>query len=260
MRTSQVAREFDAISPAYDSTRDPLDAVTLTALASALREAGVRRLLEVGVGTGRVASPLIEQRFDVTGIDASRGMLGRARSKGLTRLVRGSAYQLPFRDDTFDATLFVHVLHVLEEPELALREAGRVGRNGPFALVHPADAHPGERTAADSARRMLLEELQNHGVSIPDRGSPMRREREILARHPPNQLTVLSERDVTESLARRLDRFASRAHRWSLKIPPEVLERSLASVRERVGNQQVTYHRTEALAVWSEEAKTAPSP
>jgi ubiquinone/menaquinone biosynthesis C-methylase UbiE len=258
MSTIQVAREFDEISPAYDSTREPLHPSTIAALAAALRATGVRRLLEVGVGTGRIASPLVGEGFEVTGIDASRGMLGRARSKGISRLVRGSAYQLPFLDGSFDATLFVHILHVLDEPERALREGGRVGRQGAFALVHPTAAHLEERPPGDLARRMLLEELRSRGISIPDRGGPMRREREVLARCPPARLSVLAERDVTESLGRRLDVLATRSHRWSLRIPPDVLEKALASVRERVGTQQMTYHRTEALAVWSNVPVAAP--
>lgn len=259
MSTQKIARDFDTISPAYDSTRDPLDPATLDALARALERAGVERLLEVGVGTGRVSVPLRERGFDVTGIDASRGMLARARSKGLPRLVRGSAYHLPFRDEAFDATLFVHVLHVLEEPERALSEAERVGRAGAFGLVHPARSPVDGQTSPDTARRALLEELRREGIQIPDRGGPMRRERELLARHPPSQLTVLAERDVTESLGRRLDVFSSRAHRWALEVPPAVMERAVASVRERVGSKQVTYHRTEALAVWSSRPAAAAS-
>lgn len=254
MSTSEVARDFDAISSAYDSTRDPLDAATIDGLADRLRSLSVHRLLEVGVGTGRVAVPLRAKGFEITGVDASLGMLSRARGKGLERLVRGNAYRLPFGDAAFDATLFVHVLHVLEEPERALAEAARVGHRGPFAVVHPADGGPRQTPTADSARRMLFEELRREGLTVPDRGSPMRRERELLARHPPQELTVLSERDVTESLSRRLDVLATRAHRWSLRIPPSALERALAAVRQRVGTAQVTYHRTEALAIWSQRS------
>ncbi len=38
-------------------------------------------ILELGVGTGRVAIPLAEQGFDVWGIDSSEAMLDRARTK-----------------------------------------------------------------------------------------------------------------------------------------------------------------------------------
>src|SRR4051794_39543360 len=39
------------------------------------------RLLELGVGTGRLAVPLAEQGFDVTGVDASAAMLAALAAK-----------------------------------------------------------------------------------------------------------------------------------------------------------------------------------
>lgn len=250
MGTKEVAEEFDAISPAYDATRDPLDRATVDALVATLRQVGVQRVLEVGVGTGRIAGPLTERGLEVTGVDPSRGMLRRARAKGLSRLIRGSAYRLPFRSGSFDATLFVHVIHVLEEPERALAEAARVSQHGAFALVHPTGPGGEDPLESDSVRRLLFEDLKHRGFTIPDRGGPRRRERELLARHPPDRLTVLAERDVTESLSRRLDALGQRAHRWSLAIPPQVLQASIASVREQVGSREATFHRTEALALW----------
>lgn len=251
MSPSRIAQDFDAISPSYDATRDPLDDPTLDALAASLRERGVRRVLEVGIGTGRVSLPLRDRGFEVTGLDMSRGMLRRAREKGLERLVRGSAYQLPFPDRAFDAALFVHVLHVLEEPEPALGEAIRVARAGAFGLVHPPGHDPRRGSEAEAPRRLVFEQLRAQGLAIPDRPSPWRRERDLLSRHPPDQLTVLAEREVTESAARRIDVLATRAHRWSLDIPPPLLEKAIAKVRAQLGDRQVTYHRTEALARWS---------
>ena len=251
MPTSQIAQVFDAISPRYDATRDPLDSDTLAALHSRLREAGVDSLLEVGVGTGRVAAPLTDRGMAVAGVDVSLGMLQRARCKGLDRLLRGSAYHLPFTDGAFDAALFVHVLHVLEDPSLGLREATRVGRRGAYALVHPRNGSAREAPERDRARQLIFDELERQGFAVPDRKSPMEREREFLFRHPPDHLAILSEREVTEPVARRLEVFSARAHRWSLRVPPEVLEQVLRSARRQLGDREITYHRTEALALWS---------
>jgi ubiquinone/menaquinone biosynthesis C-methylase UbiE len=52
--------------------------------------------------------------------------------------VGSNAYQLPFRDDTFDVVLCSSVLEHLEEPEAALREAARVlGPGGQAVYVTP---------------------------------------------------------------------------------------------------------------------------
>jgi SAM-dependent methyltransferase len=39
------------------------------------------RLLELGVGTGRIAIPLVERGFEVTGVDVSEAMVARLRTK-----------------------------------------------------------------------------------------------------------------------------------------------------------------------------------
>jgi ubiquinone/menaquinone biosynthesis C-methylase UbiE len=264
MATKEVAAQFDQISEVYDATRDPLDGATVDGLSDVLRAAGVSSILEVGVGTGRVARPLLERGFAVAGIDASKGMLAKARAKGLPRLVRGSGYRLPFADGTFDATLFVHVLHVLDDQRAALREATRVGRQGAYALVHPR----GERGATggrreDEPRWVLRTILEEQGFTMPPRASPWAKEQDILTRLPPDSLRVLSESDVTESLRSRLDRLEKRGHRNLLTIPPEAMARAIATARERVGDRTVTYHRVESLATWRagrfDPAPTPPS-
>ncbi len=249
--TREIASDFDRISPVYDATRDPLDEATLGALVTELRREGVERILEVGVGTGRIARPLTDRGLEVTGIDVSRGMLAHARAKGLPRLLRASAYRLPFADRSFDAALFVHVLHVLEAPERAIAEAVRAGPKGAFAVVHPRPSGADGTRSPDEARRLVREELVKAGYQVPDRGGPAVEERKLLTRLPPSRLVTLSDRTVTVPLARRLDALAARAHRYTLRIPPAALERAIATVRAQVGDRAVTSHRVEALATWS---------
>lgn len=259
MSTHEVAAAFDQISPVYDATRDPLDASTLDAMADRLRAVGVRSILEVGVGTGRVAVPLRDHGFDVTGVDASRRMLGVARSKGLTRLVRGTAYRLPFEDGAFDTTLFVHVLHLLEDPRAALTEALRVGRGGARALVHPAtgSSRDGLEGSESDPRRLVYRYLAQAGYAVPDRtGGPRSRERTLLAQVPPDDLTVVSDREVTVPLARRLDMLEQRGSRHTLQVPLDVLKKAAAAARAEIGDQTITYRRVESLATWT----TPPAP
>jgi ubiquinone/menaquinone biosynthesis C-methylase UbiE len=259
MATRSVAHEFDAISPEYDATRPPLDTATVDGVARALRDRGIQRLLEVGVGTGRIAGPLEERGFEVTGLDASRGMLAVARGKGLRRLVRGSAYHLPFPDEGFDAVLFVHVLHLLDDPPSALHEADRVGRAGAWALVHPA-AGPGaalQNAELDEGRRAVYRALAREGIPPPPRaGGPRARERLLLELLPPDELVVLTDREVTEPLARTLVLFERRASRHVLQVPAPVLERAVTSARAEIGDRTVTYRRIEAFAIWSRRGRT----
>ena len=253
--------EFDQISAVYDATRDALDGPTLDAVVGYLKAHDVTALLEVGVGTGRIAAPLGQRGITVTGVDASRGMLDRARGKGIARLVRASAYALPFRDASFDAALFVHVLHLLDDPSVALREACRVARTGALALLRPSSGEPRDATERSvlDPRRIVYEHLRKAGYAMPDRnGGPRTREARLLREIPPDRLEVVSDREVTEPLARRVDMFEQRASRQVLHVPPEVLRRAAAEARARVGDRTVTYRRVEALASWTHVPTVAP--
>jgi ubiquinone/menaquinone biosynthesis C-methylase UbiE len=251
---------FDRISEVYDETREPLEATVVEGLAGHLRAWGVHSLLEVGVGTGRVALPMRAQGFEVTGLDASRGMLARARSKGVRRLVRGSAYRLPVADHAVDAALFVHVLHLLEDPAAALTEGCRATRIGVVGLVRPGSTAASPPEPELRPRRLVIEMLRKDGVPIPDRagGGPPIAERRLLAEHPPDRLETLSDEEVTEPLADELTMFEKRASRWTLDVPPEAMARAVAAVRAIVGSRTRTYRRVLAVALW--ERAPAPTP
>jgi ubiquinone/menaquinone biosynthesis C-methylase UbiE len=252
MSNREIRRSFDQISPVYDATRDPPDPATVTRIARELRRAGVHSILEIGVGTGRIARPLTDRGFEVTGADLSLGMLGRARKKRLHRLVRASGYRLPFAPRSFDATLLVHVLHMLERPGAVLREAARVSRVGTFALVNPRGRRRriGIRPTEESPHRLLAEVLAASGHPIAASRNLPRRERRVLERLPPDSMRVVEERDVTVTVASRLDRLGRRGHRNLLHIPPKVLRRAVRIAKRRAGDRTVTSHQVASLAMW----------
>ena len=55
------------------------------------------------------------------------------------RTCRGDAAALPFPDGTFRRVLLSYVLHHLEDPRAALREAARVAAPGGRVVVHDMD-------------------------------------------------------------------------------------------------------------------------
>src|SRR5919198_856863 len=77
--TAALEREADAFARLYDLDLgdDPGDVDLYLSLAR--RTGGP--ILELGVGTGRVAVPLVEAGYAVTGIDSDDAMLGRARRR-----------------------------------------------------------------------------------------------------------------------------------------------------------------------------------
>ena len=74
-----------------------------------------KRLLEAGVGTGRFATWLGRNGFDVVGIDLSREMLKKAKEKKARLrvkldLIRADVHFLPFREGSFDGCICVNVI------------------------------------------------------------------------------------------------------------------------------------------------------
>jgi ubiquinone/menaquinone biosynthesis C-methylase UbiE len=85
--------------------------------------------LEIGVGTGRIALPLIRAGRLVVGVDISLEMMRRLVDNAAGSpppLVAGDATRLPFRDRSFTSAIASHVLHLIPAWHLAVDELLRV--------------------------------------------------------------------------------------------------------------------------------------
>jgi SAM-dependent methyltransferase len=98
--------------------------------------AGVRpgqRALDVGCGPGALTGQLVERLGSnaVSAIDPSSSFVAAARARLPDVDVRaGSAEELPYSDDTFDAALAQLVVHFMADPVAGLAEMARVTRPG----------------------------------------------------------------------------------------------------------------------------------
>ncbi len=87
-------------------------------------------ILDVGTGTGFLASLLAEMGHEVVGLDLSSGMLSVAKRRAAKAgFVLGDAESLPFRDSSFDAVVCRHLLWTLPNPERAISEWVRVAKD-----------------------------------------------------------------------------------------------------------------------------------
>ncbi|MCH8081494.1 MAG: metalloregulator ArsR/SmtB family transcription factor [Proteobacteria bacterium] len=130
-------------------------------LLEALKGKKIDTLLDIGTGTGRILeifSPHIERGL---GIDLSREMLSVARAmlaeKHITNCqVRlGDMYSIPVGNASQDAVIFHQVLHFADDPESALREAGRVLKEGGALLIVDFAPHEMEFLREQHAHRRL---------------------------------------------------------------------------------------------------------
>ena len=128
---ADLAISFDKVASIYDATRwsgvpAPIMQKILVSMKEALRECHL--ILDVGSGTGRFAQYFQDDGFTVVGVDLSLSMMAQAREKGVRDLVRADAHRLPFRDQSFDGSIMIHVLHLVHDWVQTIREVGRVTR------------------------------------------------------------------------------------------------------------------------------------
>ncbi len=125
---------YDRIGINYDELRKP-DPRLAAAIDSALGNA--RTVLNVGAGTGSY-EPADRQ---VTAVEPSIEML-RKRPPGAARAIQGTAEELPFDDNEFDAAMAILTVHHWKDKQAGLREMRRVTRGRIVVLTFDPAQRP----------------------------------------------------------------------------------------------------------------------
>ncbi|MEM9332631.1 MAG: metalloregulator ArsR/SmtB family transcription factor [Pseudomonadota bacterium] len=127
-------------------------------------------MLDLGTGTGRVLELFSDIYEKGVGIDASRDMLSVARSRlddaQLSRVQtrQGDLYILPTQANSFDLVTIHQVLHYLEDPGVAIREAAKALKDDGRMLIVDFAPHELEFLRTDHAHLRLgfdNEQMQN---------------------------------------------------------------------------------------------------
>jgi SAM-dependent methyltransferase len=130
------AGAFDTAAASFDAARGfPAGVGEQVAQSAAAWIGQGARVLEVGVGTGRIARPLLALGVRVVGLDLARQMMEQLRAtlpagQPAPGLVQGDANCLPVAANAFDAVVSVHVLQLLADWSEAVSEVRRVLRPG----------------------------------------------------------------------------------------------------------------------------------
>jgi ArsR family transcriptional regulator len=161
---SQAAQAFfSRLAPEWDRIRSlhAPEAVVEAAVLNALGPKPIHNLVDLGTGTGRMLQLLAPRASRTVGLDASHAMLSVARANlekaGLPRLElrQGDIYAPPFPRDTFDLVIIHQVLHYLDDPARAIREAARLVAPGGRILVVDFAPHTLEFLREAQAHRRL---------------------------------------------------------------------------------------------------------
>jgi ArsR family transcriptional regulator len=134
-RATAAERYFAGHAADWDALRSLHVAETEVeaAIARALAERPIGRLVDIGTGTGRMLQLFGPGAEQALGIDRSPEMLRLARAKlaeaGLdAELRQGDMYALPLGSDSADTVILHQVLHYAQNPAAAVAEAARLLR------------------------------------------------------------------------------------------------------------------------------------
>jgi ubiquinone/menaquinone biosynthesis C-methylase UbiE len=141
MVSPEESISFDRAADFYDATRGFApghDGPAVQQFIDAGKLTAQSRVLEIGVGTGRIALPL-QQRLGCfyAGIDIAQAMLSKLVVKpGAEAIspVLADATAVPFASGTFDAVIAVHIFHLIPAYADALREVMRILKPGGLLL------------------------------------------------------------------------------------------------------------------------------
>jgi len=231
---------FDRAADVYDTTRRAARPEAIEALAKELSDCS--SVLEVGVGTGRLAVPLMERGFQVVGVDLSRKMLDQSRAKGLERLVLGDVCRLPLRRKSIDAVLAVHVLHLIESLRDVLAEAAAVARKKLVTIMERHDppdrsmswayGQAVRRRGALSARRWVQPEL---GIAM------------VV---PPRRLATVVRVEEQESADAALAALERRTWAITWDVPDDIHRAVLAELSSQFSGKTATHNLEVCLLSW----------
>lgn len=108
---------------------------------------GAKDILSVGCGPAIIEASLSEHGFNVTGLDVSKEVLDKAPDR--VRTVVGSAENMDFAPQSFDAVIYVASIQFIERYEEAIKRSARVLRLGGrilMMLLNPESEFFRERT------------------------------------------------------------------------------------------------------------------
>ncbi len=162
-RSQQAARYFAAEAANWDELRamHVAEEHVEAAIRDTIGSAHIDSLLDLGTGTGRMLELLAPLATRVVGIDQSPQMLSLARARiersGLrnAQLRQGDLYALPVERNSYDLVILHQVLHYLDDPSRAVREAARALRPGGRLVVVDFAPHGEETLREAHAHRRL---------------------------------------------------------------------------------------------------------
>lgn len=160
---AEAQRYFAANAASWDRLRTlhVPDAAVEAAVRDALGGRRIHALLDIGTGTGRMLTLLSDSYARGVGIDMSHDMLSVARANlagaGIdhAHVRQGDVTALAVPAGSFDVVVIHQVLHYLDDPARAIREAARAVAPGGRLVIVDFAPHGLEFLRTEHAHRRL---------------------------------------------------------------------------------------------------------
>lgn len=213
-----VLLNFDALASQFDFQRG-LPKPALKAwmeLVDTIAAGASLRIVEPGIGTGRIALPLGVMGHAVTGADISQPMLTTcaetATGLGVKRrlaLIQADATDLPLPDASFDLAIIAQLLYLVPDWPAVLDELARLVRPGGqvIHLTEPTSERDNLRRWSSTWRQMIEDTGYRHTAVNPIDAEV---HAEFLRRWPDVQVKQLASWEFGQSVAQALEDYADR--------------------------------------------------
>ncbi len=119
------------------------------------------RVLEIATGTGILSLGIADSAGSIESVDLSPEMISAAQEKARrlnitnVRFSVADATALPYGAERFDIVIIANTLHIMPEPERALKEIGRVLKTDGL-MIAPTFVHAQNKMAGIRSRLMSL--------------------------------------------------------------------------------------------------------
>ena len=230
---------FDRAVEYYDQTRALPEWRHNAMIAALARETGITResrVLEIGVGTGRIGISVAEHVRQLFGIDLSIEMMNKLRLKLADTnlniaIAQANARYLPFASDTFDVAYAVHVYHLVAHWQDAILDARRVLKPGGKFVV---SFHKRDPNSPNVLLRAHMRELaKEYGVDTRRPGSQSEDEvfAEIVKWDADPRIVQTSVWQEEENVAEILDELDRQIFSETWAIPRTVMDEIMPRLR-----------------------------
>jgi ubiquinone/menaquinone biosynthesis C-methylase UbiE len=247
---------FDPFVENYDRTRT----VDTRALSEALDAIVDRyppercpRVIDAGVGTGRIAFPLVKRGYSVFGVDISRPMLAGLRQKERNtksgrpvQVALADVAALPFRGGSFDFAIATHLFYFVAKWREAARELLRMtSRHGAVILLQTGTGR--EVPEVHQRYREIAKELGFDLRAVGLRGVGVESSKEVLSFYQSEGHRIQPDVGRWGWVERipaieALENLLTRTYSWTMPVPEETHRAIIAKLREEIARSHPPGH------------------